>query len=105
MGQLAHQLGHPARSAQPVDARDVVVGELDALDAQAPARPILGAAASLRIGELVVRDREQPRVRAPAPPVIAPPRSERAANVSEVRSAASSASRVRHAKKASSRSK
>jgi hypothetical protein len=50
---------------QPVDARDVVVRELDAVDAQASARPILGTTAPLRIGELVVGDREQPRV---APP-------------------------------------
>ena len=84
---------------------DVLVAEHQRLEPQAPARPILNPSAADRVHHLVVGDREQPRERrAPLPGCNAAGRTSAAANVSAVRSAASSRSPVRRKKKASTAS-
>jgi hypothetical protein len=56
--QLLHERARLVTLAEPLDARDVVVGELDPLHAEPPPRAPVGVAAALGVGQLLGADPE-----------------------------------------------
>jgi hypothetical protein len=100
-GQLFHEGARLVTLAEPLDAGDVLVGELDSLHAEPPPRAHVGVAAPLGVGSILAPIPNSHAL-AGGPPGLKRRRLARAAaNVSARMSAAISASNVRRAKKPS----